>query len=301
MITNQRKSSRWLAIIGTSTILIFLSSCAQPNASLTPSKTKTVLTIGHRGASGYAPEHTFSSYELAKKMKADYLEIDLHRTKDGKLVIIHDDTLDRTTNGTGPVKDHTLAQIKTLDAGSWFNQAYPKLANKEYVGQKVLTLDEVLDYFGNGAKYYIETKAPEVYPGMEKELLATLKAHHLLDQSSLKSKQVIIQSFSADSLKKIHQINDQVPLVQLLWYTEKGLGQISEKEMNIYGNYAFAVGPNFEKIDKKFVDKVHQHGFAIHPYTINEKKAMKKALDWGVDGMFTNYPDRLQDALKKRK
>ncbi|SDW89823.1 glycerophosphoryl diester phosphodiesterase [Marininema mesophilum] len=282
-------------------ILISTVSCAnQKNASLIPSSQSNVLVIAHRGASGYAPEHTLPSYNLAKKMKADYLEVDLQRTKDNKLVIIHDETLDRTTTGTGRVKDHTLAEIKNLDAGSWFNNMYPKLADREFAKQKILTLDEILSYYGNGVKYYIETKAPEVYPGMEKELLAMLKAHLLLDKKSLQKRQVIIQSFSADSLKKIHKMNPDIPLVQLLWYTGKGKGQISKKQMNIYDDYAFAVGPNIEKIDAAYVKKVRGHGLAVHPYTLNDPNAIQKTLNWGVDGMFTNYPDRLHDAVFKR-
>ncbi|SDX02910.1 glycerophosphoryl diester phosphodiesterase [Marininema mesophilum] len=258
---------------------------------------KKVINIAHRGASGHAPEHTMPSYELGKKMGADYTEIDIQMTKDGKLINMHDETLDRTTEGTGAVKDHTLAEIKKLDAGSWFNKEYPKLANPKFVGLKVPTLDEVLTHFGNKTKYYIETKSPEVYPGMEEKLLKTLKAHGLLTPEALKKKQVIIQSFSAASLKKIHKINPQIPLIQLLWYEEKGLGKITEKEMDEIDNYAYGVGPNIEKINRDYVQKVRKHGLDIHPYTINDKKQMKQAIEWGVTGMFTNYADRLTKIL----
>ena len=91
-------------------------------------------------------------------MNADYLELDLQMTKDGHLIVMHDETVDRTTNGTGWVKDLTLAEIKQLDAGAWFNEANPDKQNAHFIGQQVLTLDEVLRYFGKRENYYIETK-----------------------------------------------------------------------------------------------------------------------------------------------
>src|SRR4028119_1977971 len=110
----------------------------------------TVLNVGHRGASGYAPEHTIPAYDLALKMGADYIEQDLQLTKDGVLVVLHDETLDRTARPTaesapgdctGLVREKTLAQIKTCDVGSWFNEAYPQYARPEYVGLKIPTLE----------------------------------------------------------------------------------------------------------------------------------------------------------------
>lgn len=114
-----------------------------------------MLVLAHRGASGYAPEHTLKSYELGKKMKTDYIEIDLQMTKDDKLVAMHDETLGRTTNGNGAVNDYTLKQIKKLDAGSSFNKANPKKKKKEYRGLKVPTLDEIIQRFGRSVNYYI--------------------------------------------------------------------------------------------------------------------------------------------------
>lgn len=174
-----------------------------------------ILTIAHRGASGYVPEHTILSYETAQKMKADYIELDLQMTKDGKLIVMHDEKLDRTTNGQGWVKDHTLAEIQKLDAGSWFNKAYPEKAKPQYAGLRVPTLDDVLKRFGRHANYYIETKAPETYPGMEEKLIASLKKYKLAGKHA-KLGQVIIQSFSRDSLLKIKQLDPKLPAVQLL-------------------------------------------------------------------------------------
>src|ERR671920_453189 len=143
-------------------------------------KDAPVLNIGHRGASGYAPEHTFASYDLALRMGADYIEQDLQMTKAGVLVVMHDETLDRTARPTaesqpgdctGLVREKTLAQIKTCDVGSWFNEAYPQYANPDYVGLQIPTLEEVFQRYGKRVNYYIETKNPEADLGMEKKLL----------------------------------------------------------------------------------------------------------------------------------
>ncbi|WP_380701463.1 glycerophosphodiester phosphodiesterase [Salinithrix halophila] len=263
----------------------------------TPKKPQ-VLNVAHRGASAYAPEHTMASYELGDKMKGDYIEIDLQMTKDGHLIALHDETLDRTTNGTGQVKDHTLAEIKQLDAGSWFNEQYPAYAKAEYKGLKVPTLDEVLKRFGKNKKYYIETKAPDIYPGMEEKLLCTLKKYGLTSKKSLRNGHVLVQSFSQESLLKMNRLNPDIPLVQLLWYDISG--HISDEELNEVKQYAVGVGPNFDKIDRSYVQKVREHGLEIHPYTVNEKADMRKLIDWGVTGMFTNHPDRLREVLKEK-
>lgn len=184
--------------LGLLSFMVTPVSAASKGNLLSPDR---ILTVAHRGASGYVPEHTILSYETAQKMKADYIELDLQMTKDGKLIVMHDEKLDRTTNGTGWVKDHTLADIKKLDAGSWFNEAYPEKAKPQYVSLKVPTLEEVLDRFGKHANYYIETKSPDTYPGMEEKLIASLQKHKLLGKHS-KPGQVIIQSFSKESLVK---------------------------------------------------------------------------------------------------
>lgn len=142
-----------------------------------PAGEDQVLNIGHRGASGYAPEHTFASYDLARKLGADYIEQDLQLTKDGVLVVLHDATLDRTARPTeesepgdctGLVIEKTLEQIKTCEVGSWFNEECPQYAKNEYVGLEIPTLEEVFQRYRKSVNYYIETKNPAAAPGMEK-------------------------------------------------------------------------------------------------------------------------------------
>ncbi|WP_078414824.1 glycerophosphodiester phosphodiesterase [Priestia abyssalis] len=275
----------------------FAANSAPVQSELSSPEMK-IITAAHRGASGYAPEHTLLSYEMGEKMKGDYIEVDLQMTKDGELIAMHDETVDRTTNGTGLVKDMTLEQIKELDAGSWFNEKYPQYAKPEYAGLHVPTLEEVFEKFGRGAKYYIETKSPEVYPGMEEKLLELLEKYKLTGENG-RSSHVLIQSFSPESLKKIHEMDPNLPLVQLLWYETPGF--ITDTELEQIKKYAIGVGPNFAKINEAYVRNVRKHNLLIHPYTINEKEDMRKALEWGVTGLFTNFPDRFNEVVKEFK
>ncbi|MEI4461172.1 glycerophosphodiester phosphodiesterase [Exiguobacterium indicum] len=255
-----------------------------------------IINVAHRGASGYAPEHTMPAYEMGHKtFKADYIEIDLQMTKDGQLIAMHDETVDRTTDGTGAVKDKTLEEIKKLDAGSWFNEVNPSLARKEYAGLKVPTLEEIFSTYGKHANYYIETKSPEVYPGMEEKLLNTLKAYDL-SSDRVKPGQVLIQSFSEASLQKVKAMDPNVPLIQLMEANE--VKALTDDRLTAIRQYAVGVGPSFKALTRENVSAIRAHDLLLHPYTVNEKADMVRMLDYGVTGVFTNYADRFNDVVK---
>ncbi|MED2843450.1 glycerophosphodiester phosphodiesterase [Bacillus toyonensis] len=247
-----------------------------------------IKNIAHRGASAYAPEHTIAAYKLGQQLKGDYIEIDLQMTKDGHLLAMHDETVNRTTNGKGLVKEHTLEEMKQLNVGSFFNEKYPNLAKKEFENAKVPKLKEIIEMFGHNANYYIETKSPDEYPGMEEKLLEIIKYYQISDK-------VIIQSFSEESLQKIHSLHANIPLVQLLSY-QKSV-QLNELEIEKYKAYCIGLGMNYKYIDSAYVKKIKKHGLEVHPFTVDNEKDMKKLLSWGVDGIFTNYPDRLHSIL----
>lgn len=280
---------KWVSALGALAIGIGFFT-AGGGTAMAKEKHKDIVNVSHRGASGYAPEHTLTSYQMGDKMHGDYIEVDLQMTKDGKLIAMHDETLDRTTDGTGLVKDHTLEQIKQLDAGSWFNEKYPQYANPEYAGLKVPTLEEVFQKFGKNANYYIETKSPEVYPGMEKELL------RLVNEYNINKNSLLVQSFSPLSLKTMNELDPSVKLVQLLSYKTNAV--ITDAEIAAIKQYAMGVGPNYTYLNQDYVQKVVGSGLEIHPYTVNDKETMKKLIDWGVTGMFTNFPDRLHEVMK---
>lgn len=197
--------------------------------------------IAHRGASYDAPEETIPAYTLARDLGADYLEMDLQRTKDGVLIALHDDTLDRTTNialvypkrSKDPVSSFTLAELKELDAGTWFNKAYPSRARDSYAGLQILTLDEVIDIAEGGANkpgLYIETKVPAQFPGIEADLKKALAKRGWLSPRPAAAAghvnvaqtpgRVVLQTFDKSSLVLLQKEMPKVPKVLLLWIGE---------------------------------------------------------------------------------
>lgn len=295
--------------------LVLVLALSIPLAAVPPSETASakpakaaedvVLNIGHRGASGYAPEHTIPAYDLALRMGADYIEQDLQLTRDGVLVVLHDETLDRTARPTaesapgdctGLVREKTLAQIKTCDVGTWFNETYPQYAKPEYVGLRIPTLEEVFRKYRKGVNYYIETKSPESAPGMEEELLRLMDEYGLTKPAA-KKRQVLIQSFSPLSLQKIHALDPSLPLIQLFSGAETS--QSIQARLDATATYAVGVGPSKNDADRALVDASHARCLDVHPYTVNETVEMEALISVGVDGMFTNFPDRLDSVLGK--
>jgi glycerophosphoryl diester phosphodiesterase len=254
-----------------------------------------IVNIAHRGASGYSPEHTLSSYQTGEEMQGDYIEIDLQMTKDNTLIAMHDADVSRTTNGEGLVKDLTDDEIALLDAGSWFNQAYPVMAQPSFKGEKVPALTDIFDYFGTEANYYIETKTPEEYPNMVAHLLDVLEEYDLIGANVPEGK-VVIQSFSKDSLKEIHQHAPTLPLILLL--NKEAVKNVTATDLQEIKNYAVGVAPNYEALTKDTVQEMRAAGLLIHAYTVNNQHEMNRLIDWGVTGMFTNYPDRLEEVIQ---
>jgi glycerophosphoryl diester phosphodiesterase len=253
-----------------------------------------VLNIGHRGASAYAPEHTFAAYDLALEQGADYIEIDLQMTADGVLVAMHDKTLNRTATAPegvpnrycrGLVSKKTLEQIKMCDVGSWFSP--------EYADQRIPTLEEIFKEYGTSVNYYIETKNPEAAPGMEEELLSLMDEYGLTEAAE-ENWQVLIQSFSAESLMKIHEMNSDLPLIQLYW---AGTSKSIQRDLDAVSAYAVGIGPYKKDVDAALVEAAHEHCLAVHPYTVNTVEEMEELISLGVDGMFTNNPDLLEGVL----
>lgn len=199
--------------------------------------------IAHRGASFDAPESTAAAYKLARDLGADYLELDLQRSKDGVLFALHDDNLQRTTDVSSkfperkdsPANAFTLAELKSLDAGSWFNTAYPDRARPAYVGLQILTLDEVIDIAQGNPRHkpglYIETKEPKQFPGIERDLKDKLQDRGWLSPAGSKLAKselgvgqgrgkVVLQTFEKSSLQMLQQEMSHVPKILLLWVAE---------------------------------------------------------------------------------
>lgn len=272
--------------------LLLLSWRTQPASSRPTDEAWGVKTIAHRGASGYAPENTLAAFQLAVLMNADYLEIDLQLTKDGEIVVMHDSTVNRTTDGRGDIGQMTLAEIQTLDAGSWFNELNPAYAREEYKGEKVPTLREVFEKFGDRTRYLLETKSPDNNPGLEEKMLALVREFGLTDQ-------VAIHSFSRKSLKKMRRLAPNVKLFQLIWYNHPST--ITREKLNEIKKYANGIGVNYNQINEDYVRKVKEAGLLLIPYTVNDQQLMVRAVQSGVDGVHTDFPDRFREVLANDK
>jgi glycerophosphoryl diester phosphodiesterase len=223
-------------------------------------------------------------------------------TKDGQLIAIHDETLARTTNAKelfpnrAPwrIKDFTLEEIRRLDAGSWFNKAFPLKAKTEYIKQHVPTLEEVIELIKNtNAGLYIETKAPSVYPGMEEHVIEVLKKNNFLSYRKL-----FLESFSEQSLRKLKTLEPNLKLIQL--YKRNMLaGKDFRLEFKRISDYASGVGPYKELVGRKLMKAAHQNYLLVHPWTVNSQNEMVSLLSLGVDGEFTNNTDQFVKLLEK--
>ncbi|MEU2789178.1 glycerophosphodiester phosphodiesterase family protein [Streptomyces sp. NPDC007100] len=256
-----------------------------------------VVTIAHRGASAYAPENTLAAVDAAADLGITWVENDVQRTKDGELVILHDTSLARTTNveqvfpGRAPwnVGDFTLKEIEQLDAGSWFS---PKFA-----GERVPTLEDYMDAVeDNDQKLLMELKAPELYPGIERQTLKELREDGWLDRDHVKNR-LIVQSFNADSVKKVHSLRRDV---------KTGfLGTPAVAELPKYAAFADQINPQYKSIDAAYVSAVHKvkgpHGrpLEVFTWTVDDAPNAVKAAGQGVDGIISNKPDVIRDAVKK--
>lgn len=250
-----------------------------------------MIVIAHRGASGHAPEHTFAAWDLALEMGADYIEQDLQMSADSVLIVLHDETLDRTTGGLvrGRVSEMVAADLVKCDVGSWFNTAHPGRARPEYAQQRIATLEQVLERYHERARFYIETKNPRSAPGMEDELIRLLRRFGLTgDDSDIP--RVIIQSFSAASLKRVHRLEPGLPLVRL--FGRHHIGFTLRFSLAAVARYGYGIGPSIADIDRRLVEAAHVHGLVVHPYTVNGSDQLERMASLGVDGVFTDYPDR---------
>ncbi|MGI8314565.1 glycerophosphodiester phosphodiesterase [Halobacillus mangrovi] len=259
-------------------VMVFAASENNVLANADSSKRDNkVLSIAHRGAAGYAPENTMAAFEKAFEMKAEMLELDVQMSKDGELVVIHDTTVDRTTDGAGKVGNLTYEELKRLDAGSHFS--------KEFTGEKIPTLGEVLDEYRGKMGIVIEMKSPSLYPGIEQKIADTLKNRNM---DSPTNSEIIVQSFDHESLKAFHSILPEVPVGVLLDFNPDG---VSDQQLTEFSSFAEYVNPNKTMIDKNLVERIHKFGMETYPWDVRELESVKSLIKAGVDGVITIYPD----------
>ncbi|MEO7268680.1 MAG: glycerophosphodiester phosphodiesterase family protein [Knoellia sp.] len=250
-----------------------------------------VANIAHRGSSGAAPENTIAAIRLGLAHGADVIENDIQRTKDGKLVILHDASLARTTDVqevfpgrlSYDVGTFTLAEVKQLDAGSWFAP--------QFAGERVPTLREWVAAVGQRAGMLMEAKLPERYPGIERDIDKELRSMGEF-QRAVKAGRVTMQSFNHVWLRSYADLAPDVP-VGVLFGTRP-----TEVDLNLAAQWADQVNPALGVVQESDVARIHQLGLETHVWTVNGGQDMQRAIRWGVDGIITNYPLVLEEILR---
>ena len=268
-------------------IVLFLYGCTQKTIEPAHLPEDDILVMAHRGASAYVEAHTLAAYELAVQMNTDYIEIDLHMTKDGKLVALHDETI--TLNGAKhAVANVTFNEIQRSSSERKPNKTQSVYSSARMNDLQIVDLEEILLNYGDSVNYYIELKNADTYPGIEKELLRLLREHKLLNREDTIPK-VILQSFDEESLRNIFAMEPDIPLIKL--YKLDNDESFSKKELKKLTQYASGVGVNADAVSHVIIESTQNAGLHIHAYTINDEESMRKLLKLGVNGFFTDRPD----------
>jgi len=226
------------------------------------------LVIAHRGASGHRPENTLSAFQLAVDQRADMIEIDLHLSRDDAIVVRHEKDL-ASLGLRREIRAADLAQIQELDAGD---------------GEKIPTLDEVLDRFGSEIAFNLEIKTGSdgAYPGFEAAVLRAVEGRGLLAST-------LFSSFCDGVLGRLRALSSQARLAVLV-SARRPAGAL--ERARAVG--AEALNPYFRLANTDLIDVAHAEGFAVYPYAVDALAELRRCLEAGVDGIFTNYPDRLR-------
>lgn len=238
------------------------------------------LIFAHRGASADAPMNTLPAFECALKQRANGIELDVHRSKDGELVIMHDFTVDETTDGSGNVADKTLAELQELDAGRWFSS--------DFTHTKIPTLDQVLSAVGQHLITNIEIKSLSLEAdGLEQAVFDCIQRHNLAER-------VIISSFNPHVLRRFRQLTKAIPIGYLL--DNNGFGSDLHKLLSPTQYDALHLHHN--TIDHRQVAFAKKHHHVINAWTVNDPAQAKKLLKMGVRGIITDCPAMIREALQ---
>jgi glycerophosphoryl diester phosphodiesterase len=244
--------------------------------------------IAHRGASGYAPENTMAAFQRAVDMGATEVETDVCFTRDRRLLLLHDDSLDRTTNGSGLPEDYTLDELKLLDAGSWVDERLSW--DRAYGGEKLITLQELLDRFGDSLTYHVEIKKP--MQGLVPAVIDAIRERGLIDQA-------FIAAIDDDrSLQEAMRLAPGIRVASAPVSRIRQLGPGAIEECARHG-YAMVTLASFNQ-SKELVDLAHSLGMEARSSGIAHREQMIEAAEMGCNGMTINWPDWLIDYVRDR-
>lgn len=236
------------------------------------------LVIAHRGASTEAPENSIAAFELAIAQGADGIELDVHLSRDDQPVVIHDSTLERTTDGRGRVRDRTVRELKRLDAGGWHGAPYQ--------GQRIQTLQEVFERFRDRTRFWIELKGgSDLYRGIEERVISMIEVYDVLERA-------LVQSFDRKALDQIRSLNPEVQLGVLTADTPI-------EALIRSGTVIRAICPDARLVTEKALGEIRQAGLDCYVWTVNEPAHMDRLVDWGVTGIITDRPGLLRTRVDR--
>lgn len=225
-----------------------------------------ILKIGHRGAKGYEPENTLVSFEKAIELSADGIELDVHLSSDGELIVIHDETIDRTANGKGAVNELSLKELKSF--------RIEKI-------QEIPTLIEIFELVNRRCFINIELKGI----GTAKPVMELINRY--ISEKNWYSDDFLISSFDWDMLEEIHLLDSKMRIGVL---TEESISAALAFAKKIK---AFSIHPDYELLSKENVALLQENGFEVYPWTVNSKTAIQKIKSFNVNGIISDFPDRI--------
>lgn len=276
-------------------VLVLIAKPA-PESRYFPQPVGRPLVIAHQGGEGLRPSNTMAAFEHAMSLGVDVLEMDIHSSADGVLVVIHDATVDRTTDGTGRVQDLTLAQLQALDAGHYWSadggQSYP------FRGQGI-TIPALEEIFQAWPAMWMNIEIKQTTPSLAAPLCDLLRRYELADQ-------VLIASFHQVALDEFRTACPEVATsatereVRAFFYRYLALlGRTYSPPAGLFAIQAPEYSSGFHVLSSRFIRAAHHQGLDVHAWTINETDEMARLIQAGVDGIITDYPDRLLQLLEE--
>ncbi|WP_052343653.1 glycerophosphodiester phosphodiesterase [Bacillus massiliigorillae] len=243
---------------------------------------KKPLIIAHRGAAGSYPENTHSAFQAALDLQADMLEFDIQLTKDNQFAVIHDETVDRTTNGKGLVREFTIEELKQLDAGSW--------KHPSFAGERIPAFTEMFEQYNSKVQMLIEVK--HIF---DIDKVAMLLVDFLRKKPH---EHIIIQSFNSEFIKVFHQLLPNIPVGVLI---KQQMNGITKKQVEDHASYASYINPRITNSSSQLLNTIHNQNAHCFIWTIRNEQQMKKALAINPDGIVTDYPEWFIKLNKSKK
>lgn len=271
-------------IIGIIMACLFLAGCGNTEMASNQLPEDAFWIIAHRGASAYAPENTLASYDLAEEMDADYIELDIHLTKDEEIVVMHDEDVARTTEGTGYIADYTVAELKQLSADF-------QVENEEAGKYRIPTLAEVFDQFGDRIHYFIELKESKKNEGIEEVLVDLLKEYDMIGMAEDGKPKTIVHSFSEKGLKRVRDLNGEIPLVRMVSFKDEKVPELSEHEVDEIAKYGAGIAINHEFLNRTVIERLKERNLHVYATAVQEAEAALQMKEIGANGIYTNRPD----------